>query len=85
MYVCKAVIRSQVSDGVHVPVAVGVLHDRGVRGEGRHRAVLHGDCRRHLVCYRVLFKVRTLLPNLILLIRINKTFHKGYLNEPISR
>lgn len=85
MYVCKAVIRSQVSDGVHVPVAVGVLHDRGVRGEGRHRAVLHGDCRRHLVCYRVLFKVRTFLILFCSFASI-RHFTKGtYLNEPIPR
>lgn len=52
---------TQVSDGVHVFVAVGVFHHRGVRGEGRACPFLHGDCRCHLVRNRVLLKVSTLL------------------------
>lgn len=39
----------QFPDGIHVPVAVRVLHNRGVRGEGGPRALLHGDRRRSLV------------------------------------
>lgn len=42
-----------------MPLTVGVLHHRGVRGEGGPRSLLHGDRRRSLVCHRVFFKVST--------------------------
>lgn len=54
---CWVVYCVQVPDGVHVPVAVRVLHYRGVRGARRNRPLLHGNCRRHLVRHRILFKV----------------------------
>lgn len=47
----------QIPDGVHVFISVGVLYDRRVRGESRHRPLLHGDCSGHLVRDWVLSEV----------------------------
>lgn len=57
----------QVPDGVHVPVAVRVLHYRGVRGARRNRPLLHGNCGRHLVRHRILFKVYVFCQFIILI------------------